>query len=224
MGDIKRDIFKFFIIIFIISLFLFSVYALGGGTTEDVNEGEKAHDIYIEPSLIPEDTGVTYTASTEEEPATFDISKTTEPLEVKSFEGTVITDQGEVSGTFNNFVIGNGGFYEATITGVAAGTTMYFLSYFDDQIFKFTAGEEETEVRVIQFQTNGSSQERIYIELATGDIIDQGSLFDEQDYHFYAYDDASIYIYNADQTTEITEGEYSYTGEYTESFEAFEDS
>src|SRR3989344_5931366 len=97
-------------------------------------------------------------------------------------------------------VVGNGGLYEATITGIAAGTTIYFLSSFDDQLFSLTAGSDESEVRVIQFQKNGSSQDRVYMELAQGDSISHGELLEEMNYHFLAQDDDSVYVYNQDQT------------------------
>jgi len=59
----------------------------------------------------------------------------------------------------------------------------------------------------------------MYIELAEGDYIGQGDSYDNQDYHFYAYDDASVYVYNSDETTEVELGEHAYTGDYNESFE-----
>ncbi len=136
-------------------------------------------------------------------------------------EGTEIhTEYGDFTGAdFSNLVLGNGGIYEATISGVVAGTTMYFPSTFDDQIFKFTAGSDESAIRVVQFDKNGFTQERIYFDLAEGDIIDQGSLFGENIYHYEAYDDGSIYIYNEDQSSEMKLGEQSYSGIYNESFE-----
>jgi len=150
-----------------------------------------------------------------------DLSTTTETYEALDgeFNGVLKTEDWEAEGTFSNLVVGNGGIYEAVITGVSAGTTMYFLSTFDDQIFKFTAGSDESAIRVVQFDKNGLMQERVYFELAEGDTIEQGSLFEIQNYHYEAYDDASIYIYNQDQTTEIKLGEQSYTGIYNESFE-----
>ena len=150
-----------------------------------------------------------------------DLSSTTENYEALEgeFNGIIKTEDWKAEGTFSNLVVGNGGIYEAVITGVAAGTTMYFLSTFDDQIFKFTAGSDESAIRVVQFDKNGLMQERVYFELAEGDTIEQGLLFEVQNYHYEAYDDASIYIYNQDQTTEIKLGEQSYTGIYNESFE-----
>ena len=150
-----------------------------------------------------------------------DLSSTTETSEKLEgdFNGRIKTKDWEAEGTFSNLIVGNGGIYEAVITGVSAGTTMYFLSTFDDQIFKFTAGSDESAIRVVQFDKNGLMQERVYFELAEGDIVSQGSLFEIQNYHYEAYDDASIYIYNQDQTTEIKLGEQSYTGIYNESFE-----
>ena len=69
-----------------------------------------------------------------------DLSATTENYEALEgeFNGVLKTEDWEAEGTFSNLVVGNGGIYEAVITGVSAGTTMYFLSTFDDQIFKFT--------------------------------------------------------------------------------------
>src|SRR3989338_2060792 len=134
------------------------------------------------------------------------------------FTGTIKSDYGESSGTFSNMVVGNGGLYEATISGIAAGTTVYFLSSFDDQLFKLEAGSDESEVRVIQFQKNGSSQDRVYMELAEGDTISHGELLEEMNYHFHAQDDKAMYIYNQDQSTEMQLGQQSYTGIYNESF------
>ena len=101
---------------------------------------------------------------------------------------------------------------------LAAGTTIYFLSSFDDQLFELKAGSDESEMRVIQFQKNGSSQDRIYMDLEEGDQISQGPLFNPSVYHYEAYDDDSVYIYKQDQSTEMQLGEQSYTGIYNESF------
>ncbi|MDP3728194.1 MAG: hypothetical protein Q8R18_01940 [bacterium] len=183
-----------------------------------------------EDNIIPTATtdtapgGYTFTdANAEEEtPAQFTVS---EDAPITKFDnipaGTEVhTEYGDFTGAdFSNAVFGNGGIYEATITGISAGATFYFLSSFDDQLFSLTAGTDESEVRVIQFQKNGSLLDRIYMELAEGDQISQGALLEPMMYHFQAYDNDAVYIYNEDQSTEITLGEHSYNGSYYESFE-----
>jgi len=213
MKERFKNILIFCIIISLICLV--PIFVLGLSGSEDT--GIEQEKIPIEESSYyqPADPEV------EDSQDQLDLSSTTETSEKLEgdFNGRIKTEDWEAEGTFSNLVVGNGGIYEAVITGVSAGTTMYFLSTFDDQIFKFTAGSDESAIRVVQFDKNGLMQERVYFELAEGDTIEQGLLFEVQNYHYEAYDDASIYIYNQDQTTEIKLGEQSYTGIYNESFE-----
>ena len=190
------------IIIFLIILSLVSfipIFVMG--LSSSVDSGEELEGISSTPI---EDSSYYLPADPEVEDSQnqLDLSSTTETSEKLEgeFNGIIKTEDWEAEGTFSNLVVGNGGIYEAVITGVSAGTTMYFLSTFDDQIFKFTAGSDESAIRVVQFDKNGLMQERVYFELAEGDIVSQGLLFEIQNYHYEAYDDASIYIYNQDQT------------------------
>ena len=210
------------IIIFLIILSLVSfipIFVMGLSSSVDLGEdlGEGIPSTPITESSYYQQADLEVEDSKDQ----LDLSSTTETSEKLEgdFNGRIKTKDWEAEGTFSNLVVGNGGIYEAVITGVSAGTTMYFLSTFDDQIFKFTAGSDESAIRVVQFDKDGFMQERVYFELAEGDTIEQGSLFEVQNYHYEAYDDASIYIYNQDQTTEIKLGEQSYTGIYNESFE-----
>ena len=225
-GDIHKNY-----SLFIISLILFSIlsYSLISAITDEVAEDETG--------AADPDKGAFPTVPVEESelftPENPDIEDDTNILNIPpvdegaeesytklegEFIGTVKAGDWEAEGTFSNMVVGNGGLYEATITGIAAGTTIYFLSSFDDQLFSLTAGSDESEVRVIQFQKNGSSQDRVYMELAQGDSISHGELLEEMNYHFLAQDDDSVYIYNQDQSTEMQLGQQSYTGIYNESF------
>ncbi|MDP3780342.1 MAG: hypothetical protein Q8Q69_04035, partial [Nitrosopumilaceae archaeon] len=176
---------------------------------------------YTDPSSF----GSAFTPANEEEetPAELNLEKleTEEPIKYEPAEPQELiiqTPNGPFTATYNYFVADKNGLYEATITGIAAGTTVYFLSSFDDQLFSLTAGTDESKVRVVQFQKNGSSQDRVYMELAEGDRISHGELLEELQYHYKANDDDSIYIYNEDQSTEMQLGEQSYTGIYNESF------
>ncbi len=203
-SDKRTVVNMLFLILF--SLFCFSlVLAL----TKDIEQ--ESESATSEGSTIPTATTDTcaegYTCiagskATKTEPATPPSLTVTSDAPLTKFEnipaGTEIyTEYGDFTGAdLSNAVFGNGGLYEATITGIAAGTTMYFLSSFDDQLFKLEAGSDASEVRVVQFQKDGSSQERIYFDLAEGDIISQGSLLEEADYHFLAQGDDSVYIYN----------------------------
>ena len=198
MKERFRSIIIFLIILSLVSFIPIFVMGLSSSVDSGEDLGEKILSTPIEDSsyYLPADPEV------EDSQNQLDLSSTTETSEKLEgeFNGRIKTKDWEAEGTFSNLVVGNGGIYEATITGVVAGTTMYFLSTFDDQIFKFTAGSDESAIRVVQFDKNGLMQERVYFELAEGDIVSQGLLFEIQNYHYEAYDDASIYIYNQDQT------------------------
>ena len=199
----------FLMIVLVIFTFMFSFSQSADETlsefdeSEETAEGEETNIPTATPETAPD--GYSYdpgSEATKTEDAIPPSLTVTPDAPLTKFENIpadteIHTEYGDFTGAdLSNAVFGNGGLYEATITGIAAGTTMYFLSSFDDQLFKLQAGSDASEVRVVQFQKDGSSQERIYFDLAEGDIISQGSLLEEADYHFLAQGDDSVYIYN----------------------------
>jgi len=218
----KRSVLTFIILILTIIL-LISLSQSADDAIDEIDEGGGA--VEGEKGTIPTattdtcpsgytcDAGSDATADQEAVPPSFTVS---EDAPITKFDNIpadteIHTEYGDFTGAdFSNAVFGNGGLYEATITGIAAGTTIYFLSSFDDQLFSLTAGSDESEVRVIQFQKNGSSQDRVYMELAQGDSISHGELLEEMNYHFLAQDDDSVYIYNQDQTLFFLNGSFFY--------------
>ena len=150
---------KLVVCVIIIFLLLLSL-VLAPAEQEEGSKGTGSSE--SEEHALPEDSDLSdnpgYTAANEEEktPAQFNLEESeletptkvtfTEPQEL-----TLTTAQGSSTATYNYFVGDKNGIYEATITGIAAGTTIYFLSYFDNQLFELQAGSDESEIRMIQF-------------------------------------------------------------------------
>ncbi|MDP3728008.1 MAG: hypothetical protein Q8R18_01000, partial [bacterium] len=116
-----------------ISLFLLLLSSLVVAPTKD-KEGSEGTGSAEKENAFPSTPVTSYSGYTAENPEIEDdtdfliITPTEEGAEPSytqlegDFTGTVKTDYGETSGTFSNMVVGNGGIYEATITGIAAGT------------------------------------------------------------------------------------------------------
>jgi len=140
----KRSVLTFIILILTIIL-LISLSQSADDAIDEIDEISGAADDGIIPTATTDtcpsgytcDAGSDATADQDAVPASLTVS---EDAPITKFDNIpadteIHTEYGDFTGAdFSNAVFGNGGLYEATITGIAAGTTIYFLSSFDDQL------------------------------------------------------------------------------------------
>ena len=132
----------FGLIILLLSFIFISAATIDDETTDSGASEEETGTIPTAttdtcPSGYTCDAGSDATADQDAVPASLTVS---EDAPITKFDNIpadteIHTEYGDFTGAdFSNAVFGNGGLYEATITGIAAGTTIYFLSSFDDQL------------------------------------------------------------------------------------------
>ena len=128
---------KFRGVLFLLIVIIISTIAFGADPPEDedpyaVEEGgtpegeEKTFEVQVsDPENIP---NAVYSAATDEEEASLDVTEVEEAVAVDNYQGQLTGDGWGASARYSNAIFDKNGIYQATITGIAAGASYYIIS------------------------------------------------------------------------------------------------
>ena len=208
---------KFRGVLFLLIVIIISTIAFGADPPEDedpyaVEEGgtpegeEKTFEVQVsDPENIP---NAVYSAATDEEEASLDVTEVEEAVAVDNYQGQLTGDGWGASATYNDAIFDRNGIYQATITGIAAGASYYIISTAGDHVLRYTASEEESSVRKIVI--NAGAETWITVIMEEGDTIESGTTKADMPYIFTAQENKAMYSYNSDQIIFFLNGSFFY--------------
>jgi len=208
---------KFRGVLFLLIVIIISTIAFGADPPEDedpyaVEEGgtpegeEKTFEVQVsDPENIP---NAVYSAATDEEEASLDVTEVEEAVAVDNYQGQLTGDGWGASARYSNAIFDKNGIYQATITGIAAGASYYIISTAGDHVLRYTASEEESSSRKIVIDAGAETWITVIME--EGDTIESGTTKADMPYIFTAQENKAMYSYNSDQIIFFLNGSFFY--------------
>ena len=215
MNNILKKRIEFFIVVLIIgSLFSFPLIQALTTTINNDDAGtptEESNDVteVENPNDIPEETGLTFTEATEDEPSTLDTTNQ-QDIYVQIDDTQPDVQVNTIDGSIADFNMINSLFYlgsliQGSFISFENNNNIFFSSLFDSS--KFTATmDEEGELNVGQRNGNGDLG-RVYI------TINKGNLTQDEYVVFIPEGNEPIYIYYNTTEIEFKDGNVSLLGE-----------